>query len=178
MENNTENIDDIHFSKLKYVDDFNIQEIPDKLFNNDYNYINYNSFSHIGTTNLPTDFNNLTDLEYLDADCSFLQNIKLNNNNFQLFKHKEKKSSLLDNTFENVKMNLIEEIEYKGNFEDKLTIEKPKLEDNKYENDFFSQISYNQTAINFPFNNFKTKANVNNLSKKPYLKRKNCKFKT
>ena len=173
MENNIENIDDIHFSKLKYVDDFNLHDIPDKIFNNDHNCINYNSFSHLGTTNLPTDFNNLTDLEYLDADCSFLQNIKLNNNNFQLFKNKENKFSLLDNTFENVKMNLIEEIDYIGNFEDKLAIEKPKLEDNKYDNDIFSQISYNQTAINFPFNKFKPKAEVNNFSKKPYNK---CKF--
>lgn len=170
MENNTENIDDIHFSKLKYVDDYNTQEIPDKLFNSDYNCINYNSFSQLGTTNLPTDFNNLTDLDYLDADCSFLQNIKLNNNNFQLFKNKEKRFSFFDNTFENVKMNLIEEIEYKGNFDDKLAIEKPKLEDAKCDNDIFSQISYNQTAINFPFSNFKTKTNVNNLAKKPYIK--------
>lgn len=170
MENNTENIDEIHFSKLKYVDDFNFKDVSDKLFNNDYNNINYNSFSHFGTTNLPTDFNNLTDLENLDADCSFLQNIKLNNNNFQLFRNKEKKNSLLDNTFENVKMNLIEEIEFKENFEDKLSIEKPKFEDNKNENDFFSQISYNQTAINFPLNKFKEKGNINNLSKKPYTK--------
>ncbi len=173
MDNNTENIDDIHFSKIKYVDDFNIQDIPDKLFNYDINYINYNSVSHLGTTNLHTDFNNLTELEYLDADFSFLQNIKLNkNNNFQLFKNKNKKFSLLDNTFENVKMNLIEEIENKGNFEDKLAIDKPKLEDAKYDYDIFSQISYNQTAINFPFNKFKAKANVINLSKKPYSKSK------
>lgn len=170
MEKNTDNTDDIHFSKLKYADDFIIHEIPEKLFNNDINFINYNSFSQLGTTNLPTDFNNLTDLEYLDADCSFIHNFKLNNNNFQLFKNKEKKVSILDNTFDNVKMNLIEEIEYKDNFEENLSIVKPKFDDNKTEYDFFSQISLDQTAINFPFNNFKSKNNVNNLSKKNFIK--------
>ncbi len=171
MDRNTENTDEIHFSKLKYADDYYIQEIPEKLFNNDINFLNYNnSFSHLGTTNLPTDFNNLTDLENLDADFS-IHNIKLNTNNFHLYKNKEKKLSILDNTFENVKMNLIEEIRNKENFEEKLNIIKPKLEDTKSDYDFFSQISLDQTAINFPFNNFKNKNNINNnLSKKPYMK--------
>jgi len=172
MENNPENIEDIQYSKIKNFEDLNTKDISEKLFNNDLNLLNYNSFSHLGTTNLPTDFNNLTDLDYLEPDFSFLQNIKVNNNNFLLFKKQEKKVSLLDNTFENVKMNLIEEIHYKGNFEETFSVEKHKFEDNKPDFDIFSQLSYNQTRINFPFSKFKSKNNFNDYSKKHYLRSK------
>lgn len=164
MESNIENIEDIHFSKIKYIDDNNIQDIPDKLLNHDLNFININSFSHLGTTNLPTDFNNLTDLDYFDGDFSLIHNIKMNsnnntnNNNFPFLKNKEKKINL-DNTFDNVNVNLIEEINNKRNFEDSfLFYDKVKIEDSKVENDIFSNLSYNQTLINIPKNNLKLKS--------------------
>lgn len=177
MENNPENIEeDIQFSKINNFNDLNTKDISDKLFKNDFNLFNYNSFSHLGTTNLPTDFNNLTDLDYLEPDFSFLQNIKMNNNNYHLFKKQEKKVSLLDNTFENVKMNLIEEIHYKGNFEETFSVEKPKFEENKPDFDIFSQLSFNQTGINFPFSKFKSKNSFNSYSKKHYLRSKLLSF--
>ena len=98
MESNIENIEDLHFSKIKYNDETDQLEISEKMIN-DLNLINNNSLSHLVTTNLYTDFNNLTDLDCFDIDFSLIQNHRMNN--FQFIKKKDRIVSF-DNTFDNI----------------------------------------------------------------------------
>ena len=165
MEYNRENNEEQNSPKSKYIEE---SFIKNQIFNCDINYINYNNFSHLGTTNLPTDFNNFTDLDYLDPDIIITLNNK--KTKFQYCKNEDKKS-FLDNTFDNVKVNLIEEIKHRNNFDDIIHPEKQRKYDNIKEIDN----SYSQTFHNIPLEIYKRnhlKGDKISIHKTNFLKKK------
>lgn len=145
MQNNPENNVAKCSPKTKYLEE---SFIKNEIYNSEINYINNNNnFSNMGTTNLPTDFNIFTDLDYLEQDFN------INNKKLTSQKLNEDKKNLLDNTFDNVKVNLIEEINqsYNVNSED-FGIHKKYESLKECDNSIFS---YSQTYFNIPLEIYK-----------------------